>query len=68
MENFAVYGHRKVWRQLNREGFDVVLGGSPYGAPTVTGGQGERQPSEQDLEGARFQGGHVAKLAAKLVA
>jgi NAD(P)H dehydrogenase (quinone) len=49
-------------------GFDVVRGGSPYGATTVTGGQGERQPSEQDLEGARFQGAHVAKLAAKLVA
>jgi NAD(P)H dehydrogenase (quinone) len=49
-------------------GHDVVRGGSPYGATTVTGGDGSRMPSEQELEGARFQGAHVAKVAAKLIA
>jgi NAD(P)H dehydrogenase (quinone) len=47
-------------------GHDVIRGGSPYGATTVTGGDGSRQPSEQDLEGARYQGRHVAQIAAKL--
>jgi NAD(P)H dehydrogenase (quinone) len=47
-------------------GHDVIRGGSPYGASTVTGGDGSRQPSEQDLEGARYQGKHVAEIAAKL--
>lgn len=49
-------------------GHDVIRGGSPYGATTVTGGDGSRQPSAQDLEGAKFQGAHVAKITAKLVA
>jgi len=43
-----------------------ITGGSPYGASTVTGGQGERMPSKNELDGARFQGKHVAELAAKL--
>ncbi|MBB3222663.1 NAD(P)H:quinone oxidoreductase [Pseudoduganella umbonata] len=45
---------------------DEVVGGSPYGATTIAGGQGQRQPSEIDLAGARHQGGLVAKAAAKL--
>ncbi|OGQ94486.1 MAG: NAD(P)H:quinone oxidoreductase, type IV [Deltaproteobacteria bacterium RIFOXYD12_FULL_57_12] len=45
---------------------DEVTGGSPYGATTIAGGQGERQPSDNELEAARFQGSHVATLAAKL--
>ena len=45
---------------------DEITGGSPYGATTIAGGRGERLPSENELEGARFQGEHVAKLAAKL--
>lgn len=49
-------------------GHDVIRGGSPYGASTVTGGDGSRQPSEQELEAAKYQGAHVAKIAAKLVA
>jgi NAD(P)H dehydrogenase (quinone) len=49
-------------------GHDVIRGGSPYGATTVTGGDGSRQPSAQELEGAKFQGAHVAKIAAKLSA
>jgi NAD(P)H dehydrogenase (quinone) len=47
-------------------GLDEIKGGSPYGATTITGGQGERLPSAVELEAARFQGKHVATLAAKL--
>ncbi len=47
-------------------GHEEVKGGSPYGASTVTGGDGARMPSAKDLDGARFQGAHVAKIAAKL--
>ena len=47
-------------------GVEAVKGGSPYGASTITDGDGSRQPSEVELEAARFQGAHVAKLAAKL--
>jgi NAD(P)H dehydrogenase (quinone) len=45
---------------------DEITGGSPYGASTITGGKGERMPSENELAGARFQGKHVATIAAKL--
>ncbi|SIR39025.1 NAD(P)H dehydrogenase (quinone) [Rhizobium sp. RU35A] len=47
-------------------GTEQVKGGSPYGASTITEGDGSRQPSEIELEGARFQGAHVARIAAKL--
>jgi NAD(P)H dehydrogenase (quinone) len=49
-------------------GVDQIRGGSPYGASTVAAGDGSRQPSEIDLDGARFQGKHVAQIAAKLAA
>jgi NAD(P)H dehydrogenase (quinone) len=45
---------------------DEITGGSPYGASTIAGGKGERMPSENELEGARFQGRHVATIAKKL--
>jgi NAD(P)H dehydrogenase (quinone) len=45
---------------------DEITGGSPYGASTIAGGQGQRQPSKLELDGARFQGDLVAKTAAKL--
>ncbi len=45
---------------------DEITGGSPYGASTIAGGQGERMPSENELAAARFQGKHVASIAAKL--
>jgi NAD(P)H dehydrogenase (quinone) len=45
---------------------DEVTGGSPYGATTISGGDGSRQPSANELEGARWQGRHVAEIAAKL--
>ncbi len=49
-------------------GVDQIRGGSPYGASTIAAGDGSRQPSEIDLDGARFQGKHVAQIAAKLAA
>ena len=45
---------------------DEITGGSPYGATTIAGTSGERQPSENELEGARFQGRHVADIASRL--
>lgn len=47
-------------------GVEAVKGGSPYGASTITDGDGSRQPSEVELDGARYQGALVAKIAAKL--
>jgi NAD(P)H dehydrogenase (quinone) len=47
-------------------GIGEITGGSPYGASTITGSQGERMPSENELAGARFQGAHVAKIGKKL--
>ena len=47
-------------------GVDVVRGGSPYGATTISDGDGSRQPSEHELDGARYQGKRIAEVAAKL--
>ncbi|MFY7856906.1 MAG: NAD(P)H:quinone oxidoreductase [Rubrivivax sp.] len=47
-------------------GVAEVTGGSPYGASTIADGNGSRQPSANELAGARFQGAHVAKIAARL--
>jgi len=47
-------------------GVDEVMGNSPYGASTIAGGDGSRQPSQVELEGARYQGRHVAQIAGKL--
>jgi NAD(P)H dehydrogenase (quinone) len=45
-----------------------VTGGSPYGATTIAGGDGSRQPSENELAGARYQGKRIAETAKKLFA
>lgn len=45
---------------------DEIAGGSPYGAATIAAGDGSRQPSKNELDAARFQGRHVAEIAAKL--
>lgn len=45
---------------------DEITGGSPYGATTITGGDGSRMPSDNELDGARWQGRHVAEVAKKL--
>lgn len=70
-----------TWHTLAHHGFVIVglpysapeltdisetRGGSPYGAATVTGGDGSRWPSEKELSLARFQGRHVAEIARKL--
>ena len=47
---------------------DEITGGSPYGATTITGGAGQRQPSENELVGARYQGRKIAVTAKKLAA
>ena len=46
---------------------DEITGGSPYGASTIAGTGGERTPTDNELAGARYQGRHVAAIAAKLV-
>ncbi len=48
-------------------GLDAVNGGTPYGASTIAGGDGARQPTQVELDGARFQGRHVAEITAALV-
>lgn len=55
-----------AWAGQSR--MDEITGGSPYGATTITGGDGSRWPSENELEGARWQGRYVAETAGKLTA
>ena len=47
-------------------GVDEVKGGSPYGATTIADGDGSRQPSASELDGARYQGQRIAEVAGKL--
>lgn len=47
---------------------DEITGGSPYGATTIAGGSGQRQPSANELVGARYQGRRIAETAKKLAA
>lgn len=54
------------YSEQRQMGLDEINGGSPYGASTIAGGQGQRQPSGQERAMARFQGRHVATLAARL--
>lgn len=54
------------YSEARQTGLDEIKGGSPYGASTIAGAQGERLPSEQELGMARFQGRHVASIASKL--
>ena len=54
------------YSEARQMGLDEIKGGSPYGASTIAGGQGERMPSAQELGMASFQGRHVATIAAKL--
>jgi NAD(P)H dehydrogenase (quinone) len=53
-----------AWAGQSR--MDEITGGSPYGASTITGGDGARMPSDNELEGARWQGRYIAETAAKL--
>lgn len=54
------------YSEASQMGLDEIKGGSPYGASTIAGGKGERQPSAQELGMAAFQGRHVATIASKL--
>ena len=62
----VIVGLPYAWAGQTR--IDEITGGSPYGASTIAGGDGSRQPSANELEGARWQGAHVARIAAKLAA
>jgi NAD(P)H dehydrogenase (quinone) len=63
-QGFVVVGLPYTFQGQMR--IDEMTGGSPYGASTIAGGEGERMPSENELAAARFQGKHVAAIAAKL--
>jgi NAD(P)H dehydrogenase (quinone) len=45
---------------------DEITGGSPYGSTTIAGGDGSRQPTDNELQGARYQGRVVAETAIRL--
>jgi NAD(P)H dehydrogenase (quinone) len=67
--NLLHYGMVIVGLPYSHQGqmtLDEIVGGSPYGATTVAGGQGQRQPSKIELEGARHQGQLIAETAKKL--
>ena len=67
--NLLHFGLRIVGLPYSFQGqltLDEVTGGSPYGATTIAAGDGSRQPSENELAGARFQGKLVAETAIKL--
>jgi NAD(P)H dehydrogenase (quinone) len=63
-QGMVIVGLPYTWQGQMR--LDEITGGSPYGATTIAGGDGSRQPSANELDGARFQGKHVAEIAAKL--
>ena len=56
------------YREARQMTLGEITGGSPSGASTIAAGDGSRQPSENELAIARFQGDHVARIAAKLAA
>ena len=63
-QGFVVVGLPYTFQGQMR--IDEITGGSPYGASTIAGGSGERMPSENELDAARFQGKHVVTIASKL--
>jgi NAD(P)H dehydrogenase (quinone) len=63
-QGFVIVGLPYTFQGQTR--IDEITGGSPYGASTIAGGQGERMPSDNELAAARFQGKHVATIASKL--
>ena len=65
-QGMVVVGVPYSCRELSN--LDEITGGSPYGASTVAGPRGERQPTANELTIARFQGRHVAEIAGKLAA
>jgi NAD(P)H dehydrogenase (quinone) len=65
-QGMVIVGLPYAWQGQTK--LDEITGGSPYGATTIAGGDGSRKPSANELEGAKFQGRHVATIAAKLAA
>lgn len=65
-QGMVVVGLPYAWQGQLR--MDEITGGTPYGATTITGADGARMPSDNELEGARYQGRHVAEIAAALTA
>jgi NAD(P)H dehydrogenase (quinone) len=63
-QGFVVVGLPYAFQGQMRN--DEITGGSPYGASTIAGTDGQRTPSENELEGARFQGRHIAEITGKL--
>lgn len=63
-QGMIIVGLPYTWAGQSR--IDEMTGGSPYGASTITGSDGKRMPSENELAGARFQGEHVASIARRL--
>jgi NAD(P)H dehydrogenase (quinone) len=63
-QGFVVVGLPYAFQGQMRN--DEITGGSPYGASTIAGTDGQRTPSENELEGARFQGRHIAEISKKL--
>ena len=63
-QGMVIVGLPYAWQGQMK--LDEVTGGSPYGATTIAASDGSRQPSANELDGARFQGRHVAEIAAKL--
>ena len=61
---FVIVGLPYAW--AGQMGVKEVTGGSPYGASTIADSDGSRQPSANELDGARYQGRHTAEIAAKL--
>jgi len=69
LTNLLHFGMVTVGLPYSFEGqmtLDEITGCAPYGATTITGGQGQRMPTENELAGARFQGRYVAEVADKL--
>ena len=63
-QGMVIVGLPYAWQGQMR--LDEITGGSPYGASTIAGGDGSRQPSANELDGARYQGRQIAETAAKL--
>ncbi len=64
-QGMVIVGLPYAWQGQMR--MDEITGGSPYGASTIAKGDGSRQPSANELDGARFQGKHVAEITMRLV-
>jgi NAD(P)H dehydrogenase (quinone) len=64
-QGMVIVGLPYAWQGQMR--MDEITGGSPYGASTIAKGDGSRQPSANELDGARYQGKHVAEITMRLV-